>query len=366
MIYYNGIMRSERFAEPPSPEQIPTDPYELLGVDRAASDEEINRAFKKLAPKYHPDTNPGDAAAEEHFKAISNARDLLVNPQKNQSSVPPRRPAPPTSPFDGFFRQEQARQENEKRERAKREAENEKQRQEREVEYERERVEARQRQERETARWEAERKERLERERQQQEELERRQQEEAQLKEVGRLTHELEMLQDRYVGEVHVQEDLNHKYPQIFKLAFGDEPTRYNFGEIKKDSERKIDETLSRLAVASQSSIEEVKEKFDTTLREKMKQREIQALNYWRGFVEKNIRYAEGEIETLEQDLGKFKYKNIRSGKAAGRSMMQEFLRSKGFWPGLEKIQKQIQAKQAEITKLQDGIKEIETTISAL
>jgi DnaJ-class molecular chaperone len=53
------------------------DPYETLSVPRTASDEEIKSAFKKLARKFHPDLHPGDKAAEESFKAISAANDLL-------------------------------------------------------------------------------------------------------------------------------------------------------------------------------------------------------------------------------------------------------------------------------------------------
>ena len=53
------------------------DPYETLGVERSATDEEIKSAFKKLARKYHPDLHPDDKAAEERFKEISVASDLL-------------------------------------------------------------------------------------------------------------------------------------------------------------------------------------------------------------------------------------------------------------------------------------------------
>ena len=53
--------------------------YSVLGVPRGASDKEIRSAFRKLARQYHPDVNPGDAAAEERFKEISEAHSVLSN-----------------------------------------------------------------------------------------------------------------------------------------------------------------------------------------------------------------------------------------------------------------------------------------------
>ncbi|MFZ4116242.1 MAG: molecular chaperone DnaJ [Chthoniobacterales bacterium] len=58
------------------------DYYEILGVARTAQQEEIKRAYRKLAIKYHPDKNPGDAAAEASFKELAEAYDVISNPDK--------------------------------------------------------------------------------------------------------------------------------------------------------------------------------------------------------------------------------------------------------------------------------------------
>src|SRR5512142_351745 len=60
------------------------DYYGLLGVKKTASAEEIRKAFRKLARKYHPDVNPGNKGAEEKFKAISEANDILSDPKKRK------------------------------------------------------------------------------------------------------------------------------------------------------------------------------------------------------------------------------------------------------------------------------------------
>jgi molecular chaperone DnaJ len=60
------------------------DYYELLGVGRTASDDEIKKAYRKLAMKYHPDRNPGDKSAESKFKEISEAYEVLSDSAKRQ------------------------------------------------------------------------------------------------------------------------------------------------------------------------------------------------------------------------------------------------------------------------------------------
>lgn len=60
------------------------DYYEILGISKTAKEDEIKKVFRKLALKYHPDRNPGDKAAEEKFKQISEAYEVLSDPEKRQ------------------------------------------------------------------------------------------------------------------------------------------------------------------------------------------------------------------------------------------------------------------------------------------
>jgi molecular chaperone DnaJ len=68
----------------PASEWFEKDYYKILGVPQDASEKDIQRAYRKLAKKYHPDANPGDKAAEEKFKEANSANDVLSDPAKRK------------------------------------------------------------------------------------------------------------------------------------------------------------------------------------------------------------------------------------------------------------------------------------------
>src|SRR5271167_4505050 len=82
------------------------DYYKTLGVEKKASAEEIKKAYRKLARQYHPDRNPGDKQAEARFKEISQAHDVLGDPEKRKQydsgSGPFATGAGPGGGFGGF------------------------------------------------------------------------------------------------------------------------------------------------------------------------------------------------------------------------------------------------------------------------
>ena len=78
------MTKGSRFFLPDRREATKKDYYEILGVKKSASAEDVRKAFRKLARKYHPDVNPGDKSAEEKFKTISEANEVLSDPKKRK------------------------------------------------------------------------------------------------------------------------------------------------------------------------------------------------------------------------------------------------------------------------------------------
>ena len=63
------------------------DPYKVLGVSRDASDEDIKRAYRQLAKKYHPDLNPGDKVAAQKMQEVNAAYEQIKNPEIQMMTV---------------------------------------------------------------------------------------------------------------------------------------------------------------------------------------------------------------------------------------------------------------------------------------
>src|SRR5438034_10027227 len=88
---------------------MPRDPYEVLGVSKTASAEEIQKAYRKLSKKYHPDRNPGDKEADAKYKEVQTAHDVLGDANKKAQFDQFGFAGPQTGFPGGGFRSEERR-----------------------------------------------------------------------------------------------------------------------------------------------------------------------------------------------------------------------------------------------------------------
>ena len=80
------------------------DPYEVLNVSKNASDEEITKAYRQLAKKYHPDLNPNNPEAAEKMKEINSAYDMIKSGKANQYQSYNNSSSSSNSSYDSFYR----------------------------------------------------------------------------------------------------------------------------------------------------------------------------------------------------------------------------------------------------------------------
>ena len=86
------------------------DPYKVLGLEPGASDEDVKRAYRRLAKKYHPDLNPGDQEAARKMQEVNAAYEQIKNPEKfsQQQSGYGQGYGGYYDPFGGYYRQQQS------------------------------------------------------------------------------------------------------------------------------------------------------------------------------------------------------------------------------------------------------------------
>ena len=307
----NGILLCMSDPKPRGQEQekrkwgaIPNDPYKALGVSPNNTAAEITSAYKSLADKYHPDKNPGDKEAEEWSRAISEARDVLLKPGKNHSSIHFFKGFKP--PIGGTYRketreEERIRKEAEAKRRAHEAAEAE--RMKREAERKRKEAEA----------WrlaEVRRKEeeaRKKREEKIREEVEKARKEFERVEKIK--TIRARMAKNTPGAPLSEEEIILKKIEEIRARMAGTEPTEKNsevvfdVGQLNKDNKTTIAATLSRF--------EELRDAGNSVTQEDIEDFKKDPPGYYRAWIESLEEHMksvdEAEKAELRIDIGLLK-----------------------------------------------------------
>lgn len=308
----------ESFIKEPNKEEIPdipNDPYKALGVSRNASPEEIKRAYKELAHKYHPDVNTRNEKIAEWFIAVTDARNLLLEPEKNAGR----------SHYFKIHSQESGNIFGDILKRA-----------------EEKRAE-------EMARRKTEDFQPKQRENEEQE----RKVKEKKTAEIVKLINDLTALRSKY-SDISVN---------VLCKEYEDADAQIGAVDVE------IKNVISQLAEKSGQPAEEIKNDFYRKTNEILKKRKEDRLNFLKSRLDTKIRDLHFIIDRLEQDLEMSK-ENTPSYKVGVGKMIERFFMpstptfSRGTELLIDKIRKQLKERQEEMKITVQKLKEIENALS--